>query len=59
MTQHFADVVRLISAKKAPLPLEDKHQSDTFALHFEKHFPRNATAQQLWENIDLDILWQG
>ena len=59
MTQHFADVVRLTSTTKKPLPLDDKRQSDTFVSHFEKHFPQNVTAQQLRENIEFDILWQG
>ena len=59
MTQHFNDVVRLTSTTKKPLPLDDKRRSDTFASHFEKHFPANATAQQLRENIEFDILWQG
>ena len=39
--------------------MDDKRRSDTFALHFAKHFPRNCTAQQLRENIDFSILWQG
>eukprot|EP00957_Ditylum_brightwellii_P207035 15351175-Ditylum_brightwellii.AAC.1 len=58
MTEHFADVVRLTSTTKPALPEDDTRRSDTFAKHFAKHFPRDTTAQQLHENIDLDILWQ-
>ena len=59
MTQHFADVSRLTATDKPQLAMDDKRRSDTFASHFAKHFPRNCTAQQLRENIEFDILWQG
>eukprot|EP00957_Ditylum_brightwellii_P005080 386159-Ditylum_brightwellii.AAC.1 len=59
MTQHFNDVVRLTSMAKKPLPLNDKRRSDTFASHFVKYYPANETAQQLHENIEFDVLWQG
>ena len=59
MTHHFSDVTRLTSTSKPVLPSDDSRRSDTFAKHFAKHFPRDATPQQLRENIDLDVLWQG
>ena len=59
MTQHFADIVGLTSTTKKHLPLDPKRQNDIFVSHFKKHFSRNATAQQLHENIEFDILWQG
>ena len=59
MTQDFSDVARLTPTKKPKLAKDDKCKSDTFAKHFAAHFPRDATAQQLRENLELDVLWQG
>ena len=59
MTHHFSDVTRLTSTSKPVLPSDDSRRSDTFAKHFAKHFPQDATPQQLWENLNLDVLWQG
>ena len=59
MTHHFTDATRLTSTSKPVLPSDNNRHSDTFAKHFAKHFPQDATPQQLRENLILDILLQG
>eukprot|EP00957_Ditylum_brightwellii_P108189 8254610-Ditylum_brightwellii.AAC.1 len=56
MTQYFSDIVQLTSAKKSALPEDEAQCSNTFAKYFAKHFPLDATAQQLCKNLNLDIL---
>eukprot|EP00957_Ditylum_brightwellii_P169217 12879961-Ditylum_brightwellii.AAC.1 len=58
MTQYYTDVTRLTFTTKPKLAKDDKRRSDTFAKHFAAHFPIDATAQQLRENLNLDVLWQ-
>ena len=38
---------------------DDKCRSDTFPKYVAAQFPKDATAQQLRENLDLDALQQG
>eukprot|EP00957_Ditylum_brightwellii_P086732 6599779-Ditylum_brightwellii.AAC.1 len=58
MTEHFSDIVQLASTAKPALLEDDARQSDTFAKYFAKHFPCDATAQQLCKTLDLDVSWQ-
>ena len=38
---------------------KDSLRSDTFAKHFQSHFPKDATPQQIRSNVELSILWEG
>eukprot|EP00957_Ditylum_brightwellii_P129803 9901124-Ditylum_brightwellii.AAC.1 len=60
MGKHFSDVSALtmtnkdrwkhLDAKEEPI------RSDTFAKHFQSHFPKDATTKQLCHNPELKIL---
>eukprot|EP00957_Ditylum_brightwellii_P114264 8712252-Ditylum_brightwellii.AAC.1 len=38
---------------------DDPMRSDTFAKHFQQHFPADAAPQQLHANLDLRVSWEG
>eukprot|EP00957_Ditylum_brightwellii_P074870 5690529-Ditylum_brightwellii.AAC.1 len=61
--EHFSDVSALtMTNKERQKRLDTKEEpirSDAFAKHFQRHFPKDATPQQLRHNLELKILWEG
>eukprot|EP00957_Ditylum_brightwellii_P080434 6117808-Ditylum_brightwellii.AAC.1 len=59
MSEHFSDMFALTAKNperhKRLDAKDDPIRSDTFAKHFQQHFPADATPQQLCTNLDLKI----
>eukprot|EP00957_Ditylum_brightwellii_P157858 12015570-Ditylum_brightwellii.AAC.2 len=63
MSKNFSDVSAITMTDKVRQKhldaKEETIRSDTFAKHFQSHFPKDATPKQLGHNLELNILWEG